>query len=191
MIEGPLLTAGPSPGLSVKRALWAALIAIPIVLLLASGFSSNPHVMASPVINHPAPHFTLRTLDDTNLSLARFRGRPIVLNFWVSWCTSCKVEHPYLVAAWRRYAPQGVTFIGVVYNDSANNARAFMRQYGGGWADVMDPTGGTAIAYGVSGVPETFFIDRRGVIRFKSTGPVTPALLERDINALRTSWTGR
>jgi len=184
---GSSQTAAPDPrarsGIPVKRLLWAVLIAAPLVLLLASGFGRDPNAIASPLINHPAPRFTLRTLDDKQLSLASFSGRPVVLNFWASWCTSCKVEHPYLVAAWQEYGPQGVGFIGVVYEDTAGNARAFMKQYGGGWPDVLDPGQQTAINYGVSGVPETFFVDRQGIMRYKSTGTVTPSLLVRDINS--------
>lgn len=170
----------------MKRVIWAFVIGIPIVFLLATGFGRDPNAIVSPLINKSAPHFTLRTLGGSQLSLSSSRGHPIVLNFWASWCLSCRVEHPYLVAAWHHYAPRGVDFIGVVYEDAADNARAFMKQYGGGWTDVMDPVQQTAINYGVYGPPETFFIDRGGVIRFKSTGPVTPSLLTRDINALLT-----
>ncbi len=88
------------------------------------------------------------------------------------------------MAAWQHYHSDGVAFVGVVYQDSASNARAFMKQYGGGWPDVLDPDQQTAIDYGVSGVPETVFIDRRGTIRSKSTGPVSPSLLAQDIGAL-------
>jgi len=80
-----------------------------------------------------------------------------------------------------------VAFIGVVYEDSAANARAFMHKYGGGWPDVLDPGQGTAINYGVYGVPETFFIDRRGIIRYKVTGGVTPQILAGEINRLLES----
>lgn len=167
----------------IWRMVWGLLFVVPLIVLLASGFGRDPNAIVSPLINHPAPGFTLRTLDGKKLSLSSYRGHPMVLNFWASWCTSCKWEHPFLVQAWETYSPD-VSFVGVVYEDTAANARSFMRQYGGGWPDVLDPDGATAINYGVSGVPETFFIDRRGIVRFKSTGPVTPSLLVRDINSL-------
>jgi len=167
----------------MKRALWALVIAIPLIALLAYGFGRDPSVIASPLLNKPAPAFTLRTLDGASLSLKQFRGKPVVLNFWASWCLACKVEHPYLVQAWQTYTPD-VGFVGIVYEDSAGNARAFMREYGGGWPDVLDPGQRTALDYGVYGVPETFFIDRRGIVRYKQIGGVTPQLLDGEIQSL-------
>lgn len=182
--EVPITAGINTSRFPVWRMVCGLVFAVLLIILLASGFGRDPSAIVSPLINHPAPGFTLRTLDGTSLSLARYRGHPVVLNFWASWCTACKIEHPYLVAAWQYYQPKGVAFVGVVYEDSAANAGAFMKQYGGGWPDVLDPGGTTAINYGVYGVPETFFIDRRGIIRYKSTGPVTPSLLVHDINSL-------
>ena len=96
-------------------------------------------------------------------------------------------QTPDLIQAWHTYRRHGVVFIGIVYQDTASNARAFLREHGGGWLTLQDPDQRTAIDYGVYGVPETFFIDRRGVIRDKSTGPVTPELLSRDIQQLLQS----
>lgn len=167
----------------MTRAIFALVIAVPLIALLASGFGRDPGAIASPLINKPAPNFTLRTLDGRSLALHDIRGKPVVLNFWASWCTACKLEHPYLVQAWETYSP-AVAFVGVVYEDSAANARAFMHTYGGGWPDVLDPGQQTAINYGVYGVPETFFIDRKGIIRYKQIGPVTPQLLQEEISRL-------
>lgn len=170
----------------MKRAIWALVIAIPLVALLAFGFGRDPSAIASPLLNKRAPGFTLHTLDGQSLSLRHFRGKPVVVNFWASWCTACKLEHPYLVQAWHTYTP-AVAFVGVVYEDSAKNARAFMRRYGGGWPDVLDPAQRTSINYGVYGVPETFFIDRQGIIRAKVTGGVTPQILDGEIEMLLAS----
>ncbi len=170
----------------MKRAVGMTLglvCAFALVALLAYGFARDPSAIASPLINKPAPDFALRTLDGRTLSLHDFRGKPVILNFWASWCTACKLEHPYLVQAWETYSPD-VTLVGVVYQDSAANGRAFMRQYGGGWPDVLDPGQRTAINYGVYGVPETFFIDRGGIIRYKVTGGVTPEILTGEIDRL-------
>ncbi len=168
----------------MKRALWAVVIAVPVVLLLASGFGRDPGAISSPLLKHRAPAFTLRTLDDQPFSFASLRGRPVVLNFWASWCVGCKLEHPYLVDAWRTHSPQGVAFVGVVYQDTRSDARAFMKEGGGGWPNLMDPGQKTAIDYGVYGIPETFFIDRKGIVRYKSIGPVTPELLDLQIHRL-------
>lgn len=169
---------------SVKRVLFALVIGIPLIFLLASGFGRDPSAVASPLISHPAPNFVLRSLTNQTLSLAPYLGRPVVLNFSASWCVGCKLEHPYLVDAWRRYSPRGVVFIGVLFNDTPGNGRAFMRKYGGGWPVLRDPGDLTAIDYGVYGLPETYFIDKGGIVRFKSTGMVTPALLEQNITHL-------
>lgn len=166
------------------RSLCAVVIAVPFVWLLASGFGRDPNAISSPLIDRRAPSFTLRSIDGREVSLASFRGRPVIVNFWASWCTACKFEHPYLLAAWRAYREQGVAFVGVLFSDNAGNARAFIQRYGGGWPDVLDPAQRTAINYGVYGVPETFFIDRAGIVRYKSTGPVTPLLLYTDIQHL-------
>jgi cytochrome c biogenesis protein CcmG/thiol:disulfide interchange protein DsbE len=171
----------------MKRALWAPLLAAPLLVLLAFGFARNPDVASSPLLHHQASAIHLRTLDNAPFSLASLRGKPVVLNFWASWCLGCKIEHPYLVQAWHAYRREGAAFVGIVYQDTASNARAFLRERGGGWLNLQDPDQRTAIDYGVYGVPETFFIDRRGVIRDKSTGPVTPELLSRDIQQLLQS----
>lgn len=170
-----------------RRALWAVLLAAPLVALLALGFGHDPNAVASPLLNHRAPNVTLKTLDGKTLHLSALRGRPIVLNFWASWCLGCKLEHPYLVQAWQIYGPEGVAFVGVLFDDTVANARAFLRQRGGGWPTLQDPGQVTAIDYGVSAVPETFFIDRRGIVRYKSTGMVTPSLLRLEIMRLLTS----
>jgi cytochrome c biogenesis protein CcmG/thiol:disulfide interchange protein DsbE len=165
------------------RALWALVIGTPIVLLLAFGFGRDPNAIRSPLVGRLAPAFTLRTLNHATFSLSSLRGKPVVLNFWASWCTGCVAEHPYLLSAWRTYHPKGVAFVGIVYDDKQADARSFVQQYGGPWPDVLDPGQQTAISYGVYGVPETYLIDRRGVIRAKSTGMVTPTMLQ--------TWLGR
>jgi cytochrome c biogenesis protein CcmG/thiol:disulfide interchange protein DsbE len=171
----------------MKRGIWALVIGAPLVLLLASGFGRDPNAIASPLLNKPAPVFSLWSLDGRPVSLAALRGRPVVLNFWASWCVSCKDEHQALLRAWRAYRPRGVAFVGVDYEDRLTDARSFLAQHGAGWVNLRDPDQRTAIDYGVYGVPETFFIDARGVVRYKSTGPVTVDLLSREIPRLMSA----
>jgi cytochrome c biogenesis protein CcmG/thiol:disulfide interchange protein DsbE len=160
----------------MKRALWALPIAAVLIALLGFGLSYGPGgTPASPLLNKPAPVFALRTIDGRSLSLTHLRGHPVVLNFWASWCVSCKDEHPYLLDAYRQFAGKGVEFIGITFSDAAGDSRAFLRRHGGSWPNLTDPDQATAVAYGVSAVPETFIIDRHGIVRFKSTGPITPA----------------
>ncbi|HEX8919117.1 MAG TPA: redoxin domain-containing protein [Chloroflexota bacterium] len=167
-----------------KRALWSLVIAVPLVALLAFGFQRNPDAVASPLIDKPAPTFQLHTIDGRTLSLASLRGHPVVLNFWASWCTACIDEHPMLISAWHTYQRRGVEFVGVVYDDTAGDARDFLRQRGGSWPSVEDPGQQTAIDYGVVKIPETYFIDRHGVVRYKSSGEVTPQILSRQLGRM-------
>ncbi len=108
----------------------------------------------------------------------------MVVNFWASWCAACREEHPALTAAWDRYSDQGVVLVGVDFQDRKGPALEFMREMGGDWPVVEDPGGRTALDYGVAGVPETFFIGRDGVIRFKQIGPSPYEVLTDQIQRL-------
>jgi cytochrome c biogenesis protein CcmG/thiol:disulfide interchange protein DsbE len=169
----------------MRHAVWAIVIAIPVVAVLAYGFGRNPDTIASPLIGKPAAAFSLRSLDGRGVvSLVKLRGHPVIVNFWASWCADCKIEHANLVAAWQQYGPAGVKFVGIDYQDSASDARQFMRQEGGRWSVVGDPSQRTAVDYGVYGVPETFFIDKRGIVRYKTIGPVSWTDLQTRIEHL-------
>jgi cytochrome c biogenesis protein CcmG/thiol:disulfide interchange protein DsbE len=109
------------------------------------------------------------------------------VNFWASWCLECHEEHDALVAAWDRYRERGVVFVGVVFEDAEDSALAYASEKDGDWPLVMDPGSGTAIAYGVFGVPETFVIAPDGTIAAKTVGEVTYSWLTEEIDrALRT-----
>jgi cytochrome c biogenesis protein CcmG, thiol:disulfide interchange protein DsbE len=169
---------------SLRAILIGVIVATPLVFLLALGFRGTHNSIASPLVGHPAPSFSLRALEGgRTISLAQLRGRPVVLNFWQSSCIPCRTEHPYLLQAYRTYGRQ-VAFVGVSYEDTVSGARSFLRNFGGGWPTALDPDDITAINYGVYGIPETFFIDRSGVIRYKSTGPVTPSVLQTQIRTI-------
>src|SRR5712691_3023516 len=115
------------------------------------------------VAKGPAPRFTLPRLDGHgDLGLAAFRGKAVVLNFWASWCIPCKQEAPNLEAAWRRWRPHGVVFVGVDAQDFYGDARQFGKRYEITYPLVRDGSGKVVGDYGVSGFPETFFVDRRG-----------------------------
>lgn len=168
----------------MKRSLWALVVAVPLVVLLASGIGRDPNAIHSPLVGRPAPSFRLQTFDGRSVTLADLRGKPVVLNFWASWCVSCTDEHAALRTAWQQYGRDGVTFVGVDYQDHVSDAESFLRKHGGGWPQLRDPGGETAIDYGVYGVPETFFIDRNGRVRYKSTGPVTADVLTTEIRKI-------
>jgi cytochrome c biogenesis protein CcmG/thiol:disulfide interchange protein DsbE len=156
-----------------------------VTSLLAFGLSRDPTVIRSPLIGRRAPAFTLRTLDGSStIRLSDFRGQVVVVNFWASWCAACRDEHPNLLAAWERYRDHGVVLLGIDYQDSRGAALAYMDELGGDWPVLDDPDGRTAIAYGVYGVPETFFIGRDGVIAHKRIGASSYELLTDQIRRL-------
>ena len=110
-----------------------------------------------------APAFSLDRLDRPGkLSLAAYRGRPIVLNFWASWCVPCKEEAPLLEAVWRRHRDEGLVVVGVDINDLRGDARRFARENRMSYPLVFDGIGETSTDYGLTGVPETFFVARSG-----------------------------
>jgi cytochrome c biogenesis protein CcmG/thiol:disulfide interchange protein DsbE len=111
----------------------------------------------------PAPAFTLDRLDRPGkLSLASYRGRPVVLNFWASWCVPCKEEAPLLETVWRRHRDEGPVVVGVDINDLRSDARRFARENRMTYPLAFDGIGATSTDYGLTGVPETFFVARSG-----------------------------
>jgi len=182
------IAALPAPHSRSRRRTWlllGTLVAAGLLLAtLAVGFNRDPGLVSSPLIGRPAPAFSLATLTGETFDLGRLRGRPVVLNFWASWCLPCRDEAPLLTAAAADYQAQGLQVLGVVYQDSAENARAFMARYGQTYSGLLDPDGRTALDYGVFGIPETFFIDRGGVIVSKQTGPLDAASLRRQVEAI-------
>jgi cytochrome c biogenesis protein CcmG/thiol:disulfide interchange protein DsbE len=154
-----------------------AIVAAPIVTVLAMSFGRDPHEIRTPMVGRAAPSFTLRDVStDGAVALASFRGKPTVVNFWATWCGPCLQEHGLLVAAAKQLGSD-VQFIGVVYEDSQDRVREFLDERGRPYPMVLDEDARTAIAYGVYGVPETFFLDRTGAIAAKHTGALTAGAL--------------
>ena len=123
-----------------------------------------------------APAFTLPHLTGVgNLSLDSYRGKVVLLNFWASWCIPCKEETPLLQRSWERWKGRGVVFIGVNAKDFRGDARAFTRRYGVTYPNVYDGKGSTLGRFGVTGFPETYFLDAQGRVVYRIAGPVTEA----------------
>ncbi len=158
---------------------------IPLLVLLAWGFRTDPKAIPSPLVGKPAPPFKLQLFDEGNLSLEELRGKVVVLNFWASWCyPACYEEAPILEAGWRESRDRGVLFIGVNIQDTEPKAREFLRRFNHTFPNGPDPRGLISVDYGVYGVPETFFIDRKGMIRAKHVGAVTEPLLRQKLGEL-------
>jgi cytochrome c biogenesis protein CcmG/thiol:disulfide interchange protein DsbE len=154
-----------------------ALIILPLVVVLASGFGKDPRAVPSVLENKPAPTFELVDMDGKTWSLAALRGKPVVLNFWATWCLPCKTEYAGMQRAAQRYPT--VQFLGVVFSDEEGKARAQLARetIPPTYPNLVDPGGRVAIDYGVAGVPETYFIAADGVIAGKYSGPLTDELL--------------
>src|SRR2546422_1688153 len=171
-----------------RRAGTALAIAILIGILtaLALGFRRDPHDIRTGTVGKPAPAFELDRLDGSGrLSLAAYQGRAVILNFWASWCIPCKQENPALVRVWERYRTSEVALIGIVYQDTVEAARDYTARMGNTWPSVIDADGRTAIAFGVFGIPETFFIRPDGVIAGRHIGPIDEETLVTGIEAIR------
>ncbi len=152
-----------------------------LVVFLAIGLNLKPREVPSPLIDKPAPAFSLARLDDpsTSVTLEDLHGQVWILNVWASWCVACLDEHPHLVEFARRDL---VPLYGLNYKDQPEAARAWLGKHGNPYdVSMVDGDGRVGIDFGVYGVPETFVIDRQGVIRYKHIGPVTPDVLQNTI----------
>jgi cytochrome c biogenesis protein CcmG/thiol:disulfide interchange protein DsbE len=156
-----------------RKVLAAGLVLVlPLFAVLVLNLGRDPHAL----VGRPAPAFELRPVGGgAPVSLAALRGKPIVVNFWATWCMPCLEEHAALQEGARA---SGAQFLGIVYEDDEGNVSNFIKQRGGSsYPSLMDEGGRTAIAYGVGGVPETYFIDSAGTIVRKFAGPLSPDAL--------------
>jgi len=160
------------------------LLFVVLVGFLAVGLNRDPHEVPSPLINKPAPAFEIAQLEQSNktFSPASMKGQVWILNVWASWCVACREEHPVLVdLAKSEVAP----VIGLDYKDKREDALAMLARQGNPYLlSAYDANGRVGIDYGVYGVPETYVIDRAGVIRFKHIGPITSQILNQKIYPL-------
>lgn len=165
----------------MKKAFIPLLIFGVLLGFLAVGLSLNPREIPSPLINKPAPAFSLPVLDapDQKISAQDLRGKVWILNVWASWCVACRIEHPLLVD----FSKAGmVPIYGLNYKDKRDDAIRWLVNFGNPYTrSLSDIDGLVGIDFGVYGVPETFVIDKQGVIRMKHIGPLTPEVLRDDI----------
>ncbi|MEO8123753.1 MAG: DsbE family thiol:disulfide interchange protein [Burkholderiales bacterium] len=169
-----------------KRWKYLAPLALFLILLgfLVVGLNLNPREVPSPLIGKPAPAFDLARLDDPTQRISKqdLAGKVWILNVWASWCVACREEHPVLVEFARR---RMVPIYGLNYKDERGNAMQWLSRLGNPYdVSLSDTDGRVGINFGVYGVPETFVIDKQGVIRFKQIGPVTPEVLRDRIEPL-------
>lgn len=162
------------------------LLFVILIGFLAVGLNRDPHEVPSPLIGKAAPAFTLPQLADPakTFSPESLKGQPWVLNVWASWCVACREEHPVLVELGKL---QVAPIIGLDYKDKREDALAMLSRQGNPYVlSAFDANGRVGIDYGVYGVPETYVIDKAGIIRFKHIGPVTIEILNQKIIPLLT-----
>ncbi len=165
----------------MMRFLWPLIIFLVLVGFLFVGLSLKPREVPSPLIDKVAPAFTLPQLHapTKQFSSEDMKGQVWLLNVWASWCVSCRQEHPILMDLSKQNI---VPILGLDYKDKSADGMAWLREHGNPyWLSIVDKEGRVGIDYGVYGVPETYVIDKQGVIRYKQIGPVTVASLQEQI----------
>jgi cytochrome c biogenesis protein CcmG/thiol:disulfide interchange protein DsbE len=161
------------------------LAALPLLALLAYGFTTDPRDIPSPLVGRAAAPFTLTAFDGAPVRLADLRGKVVVVNFWASWCNpACYEEAPVLERLWRTYRERGVVVLGVDIQDKDEAGRKFIRDFGLTFPNSPDPGGKVSVDYGVYGVPETFFVARDGIIRAKHVGAITDEVIRAKLEPL-------
>ena len=165
-----------------KVALFAALVVLAGTALLAWGvLGGRGATAAEPVAlrqGRLASDFTLELFSGGTFRLSEQRGKVVLVNFWASWCLPCREEAPVLARAWRAYKDRGVVFVGVDIWDTRDDALAFMREFDITYPNVIDPTGEVAIEYGITGVPETWVLNREGRLVRRWVGAMTDRQIE-------------
>lgn len=168
----------------------ALLLVLGAVIAMFVYALTREQTLASPLVGKPAPEWSIPLYAaDSTVTLEKLSGKPVVMNFWASWCLSCRDEAHVLESGWRRHGPD-VAFVGVAVSDEAGPAREFIDRYGKTYHLGPDVDGSIALDYGLFGVPETFFISPDGRILAKHIGPVTTAELDRRIAEMKAGVVG-
>jgi len=156
-----------------------------LAVLLAAALGGCGSSGGGPVkVGEPAPPILGTTLDGKPFDLGSLRGRPVLVNFWASWCGPCRDEFPLFVEKLARHEADGFAIVGVLYRDEADLAQKFTTEFGVSWPTVLDPTGSLAAAYRVVAPPQSYFIDRAGVVRSIQIGEMREADFDRQYAAI-------
>jgi cytochrome c biogenesis protein CcmG/thiol:disulfide interchange protein DsbE len=167
----------------LPRSYYVGAAVAPLLLLAVWGAVLLAGPTAPPLvrIGDPAPAFVLADLDGNPVSLADLRGRPVIVNFWASWCGPCVEEFPLLNAAAAAHEGDGLAVVGIVFRDRSEAARDFLARMGATWPAAMDPGDVVATRFGIIWPPDSFFIDRQGVVVSRQIGQLSAADLERGL----------
>jgi cytochrome c biogenesis protein CcmG/thiol:disulfide interchange protein DsbE len=175
----------------MKAVRWAAIgvviLSVALALIFANRFGEDPNLVPSPLLGQPAPSLTLPLLDGSGtFDASALRDKVVVVNFFASWCLPCREEQPDLSAAANAFASRDVVIVEIAYQDEADTALAFLDEFGRSEAAIYlaDPGGRAAIAYGVFGIPETFFVAKDGTVVGKAIGATDALTLGTTIDAV-------
>ena len=161
-----------------------------LALILTQLLTPAPNAASDPLVGHPAPNFSLAMLRPDSgksaLSLSNFKGKPVVLNFWASWCEPCKEEIPLLESTWKHVQAQGkdVVFLGIDYQDTNNNSLSFLQSNNITYQTVVDADGSVSTKYGVASLPDTIFINRDGTVMSKVARQLTAQALSSGLQLI-------
>jgi cytochrome c biogenesis protein CcmG/thiol:disulfide interchange protein DsbE len=147
-------------------------VVLALALMLGYGLASKQGNTGSSLLAREAPNFTLELFDGSTLTLSDLRGQPVVVNFWASWCPPCREEAPDLEKVWRDYEDQGVVFVGVNVSDTRSDALDYINEFEITYSNGPDPGKEIYDDYGVTAFPETFFVNRQGIVVHKYAGPM-------------------
>lgn len=154
-------------------------------LLLTQGDAKNElPSQSSSEKKEPATHFTLKLLDGKDFHLGDYKGKPVLINFFASWCLPCREEMPVLEKIVREYGPKGVVFLGIAIDDTEEKTKDFVAKYGVTFPVGLDKTAAIQKSFGLYGIPTTYFIDKQGVINYFHSGSVTEELLQHELDKL-------
>ncbi|GIW08433.1 MAG: hypothetical protein KatS3mg060_3238 [Dehalococcoidia bacterium] len=156
------------------------LVALLAALVLAACQPSS----AAPVVGGAAPEFSLPTLDGRTVSLASLKGKPVLLNFWATWCAPCREEMPLIQRAAARYASSGLTVLAIDVQEGEALVQPFVDEFGLTFPVLLDKNGEVVSRYRVRGIPTTVFIDRGGIIQSVYLGPMDETILESRLNGI-------
>lgn len=175
----------------------AALVSVVLlVVILGKGLTLDPNTKGNALAGKVAIDFHAKWLqgqglvkeaDPSGFRLSQFKGQPVVLNFWASWCVSCREEAREMELFWQKYKDKGVAVVGIAIQDQVEPAMQFANYFQKSYILGIDSQGGISLDYGVTGVPETFFIDSNGVVKEKVVGPVSFSMMESVVQKLLQS----
>ena len=173
------------PRTRLFRSLALPVVLVPLAWLLFTGLGTDPRVIPSPLVGKPMPAIHGTTLDGGSFSSTGLLGKPAIVNFWASYCIpSCVDEHPFLLDLASRHGSE-LGMVGVLVNDTPDGARGFLDRYGQvSWPTLLNADGGITIDYGVTGPPETFFVDACGIVLARHVGPLTQAVVDDELAAM-------